>query len=155
MTITGPATQSLEGIHLDGVRSFLDGLEATYPAWMIRIGEPVDPARYGITAVLQKLEKHNRYPLVVFDRPLDLNGGISAFPLVTNVFATRERCAFALGLPPEHAYQELGLEYARREERRVAPFLVPGSSAPVKEVVEVGDAVDLRKFPIVRHHRMD
>jgi UbiD family decarboxylase len=122
---------------------------------MVRVGQTVDPARFGITAVLQKLEERNRYPLVVFDRPLDLKGGISAFPLVTNVFAARERCALALGLPPEHAYKELGLEYARREERRVAPILVSSSSAPVKEVVEVGEAVDLRKFPIVRHHRMD
>ncbi len=155
MATTGPATRSLEGVHLAGVRSFLTELEATYPGWMVRVREASDPARFGVTAVLQKLEDQNRYPLVVFERPLDLNGGISAFPLVTNMFATRERCALALGLRPDQAYQELGLEYARREERRVAPHLVPTSAAPVKEVVEVGDAVDLRKFPIVRHHRMD
>jgi len=150
VTVTGPATRSLEG-----VRSFLSGLESAYPGWLVRVSEPVDPGRFGITAVLQKLEDHNRYPLVLFEQPLDLNGGISAFPLATNVFAARERCALALGLRPDQAYQELGLEYARREERRVAPLLVPTSAAPVKEVVEVGDAVDLRKLPIVRHHRMD
>ena len=55
--------------------------------------EPVDPARFGVTAVLQHLEDRDRYPLVVFDRPLNLLGEVSAFPLVTNVYASRERCA--------------------------------------------------------------
>jgi len=55
----------------------------------------VNPGAFEATAVLQRLEECNRYPLVVFDRPLALNGNASAFPLVSNVFATRERCAIS------------------------------------------------------------
>ncbi|HKF17746.1 MAG TPA: UbiD family decarboxylase [Candidatus Dormibacteraeota bacterium] len=154
-TSTAPTARAGGEVYSPGVRAYLDQLETAYPSWIAHVHEPVDPASFGVTAVLQKLEDRNRYPLVVFDRPLDLNGKASSFPLATNVFATRERCALALGLGPEHAYQALALEYARREERRVTPLLVPASLSPVKEVVKVGDEVDLREFPIVRHHRMD
>jgi 2,5-furandicarboxylate decarboxylase 1 len=142
------------GARLD-LRQFLAGLERDAPADVVHVAESVAPARFEATAVLRKLEQLGRYPLVIFDRPLDLRGEVSPFPLVSNVYATRERCARALGVPSSDAYQTLGLEYARREERRISPVVVPPHRAPVKEVVQVGDEVDLRCFPIVRHHRMD
>jgi UbiD family decarboxylase len=74
---------------------------------------------------------------------------------VSNIFATRQRCARALGLEPSDAGLELSLEYARREARRLPPLVVPASEAPAKEIVQRGEEVDLRRFPVVRHHRMD
>src|SRR5882672_5454049 len=79
------------------LQAFLDNLEHHYPGDIFHVTEPVDPARFGVTAVLQHLEDRDRYPLVVFDRPLNLLGEVSAFPLVTNVYAARERCALAIG----------------------------------------------------------
>lgn len=137
------------------LRTFLADLERLAPADVVHVTEPVDPARFEVTAVLQKLEDLGKYPLVVFDRPLDLHGAPSAFPLITNVYATRERCARALGLPPEHAREQLGLEYARREEQRIPPVVIEPVEAPVKQVVRTGEAADLRVLPMVRHHRMD
>ncbi len=137
------------------MRAYLARLEQEHPEWVVHVTKPVDPARFQATAVLQRLEDRGKFPLVVFDRPLDLNGEPSAFPLITNVYAARERCALALGLRGDQAYQELALEYARREERRVPPAVVAPDAAPVKEVVRTGGDVDLRRFPIVRHHRMD
>jgi UbiD family decarboxylase len=148
-TPTGAAAARLD------LREYLDMLEETSPGDVVHVTEPVDPARYGVTAVLQKLEDVGKYPLVVFDRPLDLNGDACPFPIVSNVYATRERCAMALGLRPDQARQELSLEYARREDRRLAPVVVSRVEAPAKEVVEIGAEVDLRRFPIIRHHRMD
>ncbi|HLQ62127.1 MAG TPA: UbiD family decarboxylase [Candidatus Acidoferrales bacterium] len=138
-----------------GLRSYLARLEREHSDWIVHVSGPVDPARFGVTAVLQKLEDHGHYPLVVFDQPLDLFGEPSRFPLVTNIYATRERCALALGLRAEQAFQELALEFARREQGRLPPIPVAASKAPVKEVVLRGDEVDLRRLPIVRHHRMD
>ena len=39
--------------------------------------------------------------------------------------------------------------------RRVPPVRISSAYAPVKQVIKVGDQVDLRELPIVRHHRMD
>ncbi len=129
--------------------------EKEHPNLVVHVSGPVDAARFQVTAVLQQLEHRGKYPLVVFDRPLNLRGEPSAFPIVTNVYASRERCALAMGLRLDQAYQDLSLEYARREERRTPPLLIPPAEAPVREVTRTGRDVDLREFPIVRHHRMD
>lgn len=151
----GKAEAYTRPIGPDSLRTYLGALEGDHPEWVVHVTKPVDPARFQVTAVLQQLEHRGRFPLVVFDRPLTLHGEPSPFPLVTNVYATRERCALALGLRPDQAHQELALEYARREALRIPPLLIPSTEAPVKEVVRTGDAADLRRFPIVRHHRMD
>jgi 2,5-furandicarboxylate decarboxylase 1 len=137
------------------IRGFLDAIERDAPTEVVHVTEPVDPARFEVTAVLQRLEDLDRHPLVIFDRPLALDGQPADQPLVSNIFATRQRCARALGLPASDAGLPLSLEYARREARRVPPLVVAAADAPVKEVILRGDEVDLRRLPIVRHHRMD
>ncbi|HLG69328.1 MAG TPA: UbiD family decarboxylase [Chloroflexota bacterium] len=137
------------------LRTFLEELERDHPEWVVHVTEPVDPAKFEVTAVLQQLELRNQYPLVVFDRPLNLLGEVSELPIATNVYASRQRCAVALGLRPEDFGQKLALEYARREERRLPPVVVAKSEAPAKEIVQLGQHADLRHLPIIRHHRMD
>jgi 2,5-furandicarboxylate decarboxylase 1 len=137
------------------LQAYLEDLEQEHPEWVVHVTEPVDPAKFEVTAVLQQLEYHDQYPLVIFDRPLNLRGEVSEFPIATNVYASRQRCAVALGLRPEDFGQQLALEYGRREERRLKPLVVPQQDAPVKHVIQVGDDADLRQFPIIRHHRMD
>ncbi len=124
------------------LRGYLEALERDHPDQVIHVTAPVDPARFEVTAVLKQLEQRRRYPLVVFDRPLDLRGQPSPMPIVTNIYATRERCAMSLGLRPEDATSGLSLEYARREERTLPPIVVDADRAPVREVVRTGDAVD-------------
>src|SRR5437016_2816267 len=126
--------------------SFLDfllRLEEEAPAEVLHVTEPVNPERFEVTSVLQRLEDLGHYPMVVFDRPLDLFGNPSPYPIATNVYATRQRCALALGLTAEQAYQELSLEYARREEGRIPPVRVGTSEAPVKEVMRAGGPLRL------------
>lgn len=136
------------------LREFVERLERDHPEQLVHVTEPVDPARFEVTAVLQHLENRRKLPLVVFDRPLDLRGGPSAFPLVTNVFATRARCALALGLRSEDGGQALALEYARREAGAIRPLAIARADAPVAAVTHADDA-DLRALPLVRQHEMD
>jgi 2,5-furandicarboxylate decarboxylase 1 len=155
VTTGGKADVYTQAARPGGLRTYLARLEEDYPEWVVHVTKPVDPARFQVTAVLQELEHRDRFPLVVFDRPLNLHGEPSPFPLVTNVYASRQRCALALGLRPGEASQGLALEYARREALRIPPVLISPREAPVKEVVRTGDDADLRRLPIVRHHRMD
>lgn len=137
------------------LREFIAAVEAEQPDRIVHIDRPVNPAEFEVTAILQQLEDAGRNPMAVFHRPLNLFGEVSKFPLVTNIYAERERCAQALGLPITDAKFPLSLEYGRREKERIPPTVIDSGDAPVKEVVQVGDDADLRQFPIVRHHHMD
>lgn len=137
------------------IKDYLESLQEKYPEEVLVIEDVVNPATFDVTAILRHLEIADKYPLVCFTRPLNLEGEVSQFPLVTNVFASRERCALAMGMEPCECKLQLSLEYAAREARQLPTEAVPKEQAPVKERVCLGDDVDLRKFPIVRHHEMD
>jgi UbiD family decarboxylase len=137
------------------LRDFLQQLENQLQNDFIRINRAVDPARFEVTALLQHLEDMKKFPVLFFERPFNLKGNASPFPLLSNVFATRRRCALSLGMSPEDARLPLSLEYARREEKLISPVTVSNKEAPVREVVKRGQDADLYEFPVVRHHAMD
>lgn len=137
------------------LRGFLHQLEARLPNDLIRVERAVSPARFEATALLQHLENERKFPALLFEKPINLKGEPSPFPLLSNLFATRRRCALALGMEPDEEGLPLSLEYARREEMLIPPVAIPAREAPVKEVVKAGERADLYDLPIVRHHAMD
>jgi len=155
VAVRGAAPRETESASGPRLRDFVERLERDHPEQVVHVTEPVDPAQFEVTAVLQHLETRGKVPLVVFDRPNDVLGEPSPFPIVANAFATRERCALALGLRAGDAGLALSVEYARREQLRIAPEVVAPEGAPVREVVRSGDEVDLRRLPVVRQHEMD
>ena len=155
MTTTMVTAEKTEALGELSLSSYLRLLEREYSNEVIRIGRPVEPAQYEVSAILKHLENRGKFPLIYFEKPKDLQGRISSHPLLSNLYATRERCAVALGLQPAQAGMELSLEYARRLESPILPVCVNRSQAPVKEVVTRDQECDLRNFPIVRHHEMD
>src|SRR5574342_1100622 len=137
------------------LRAFLDDLQERMPYDFVRIEKPVSPKQFEVTALLQHLENQKQFPVLFFEKPLNLNGKPSVFPLLSNVFATRQRCALSLGMKPNEGELPLSLEYARREDRLLAPVSIPASEAPVKQVVKRGEEADIYDLPVVRHHAMD
>ncbi len=53
MAVSTPELASLQG--------YLAQLEADHPEWVVHVTEPVDPARFEVTAALQQLEYRNQY----------------------------------------------------------------------------------------------
>lgn len=137
------------------LRGFLNLLRERCPQEIVTVGRPVSPAEFEVTALLKHLENRGRFPAVLFEKPLNLKGEVSPLTLASNLFATRERCAVALGLSPQESRLEVALEFARRENNPIPPQVIPKREAPVKEVIRVGEEADLRDYPIVRHHEMD
>jgi UbiD family decarboxylase len=105
----------------------------------------------------------------VHDRPIAL-AGISAlieaspkavlfkdagpehFEIVGGVGGSRRRYAAAFGMDDE---RRLAQELARRMQSPQAAFEIPGSDAPVQQVVLTGDAADLSKLPFHVQHQFD
>ncbi|MBI2817822.1 MAG: UbiD family decarboxylase [Acidobacteria bacterium] len=135
--------------------SFIQMMEKNFPNEVIRVSRPVEPAKFEVSAILKHLENRGKFPLLVFENPTDVEGRNASMPLLSNIYASRERCAVAMGLKPEQAGMELSLEYARRLENPITPIRISRAEAPIKEVVERGEQCDLSKYPIVRHHEMD
>ena len=126
------------------LRSFLDLVKRSRPEDFQIISRPVDPA-YEITALVVKLEKEaRRRPVVLFE---NVKG--SAFPVLTNLHASRSRLATAIGAAPEAMLPT----YLRAMERPIPPRIV--ATGPVKEVVRRGKDVDLGTLPQIVHHQGD
>ena len=109
------------------VRTFLDDLQERLPYDFVRVERAVAPHQFEVTALLQHLENQKKFPVLFFEKPLNLNGKPSAFPLLSNLFATRQRCALSLRMKPNESELQLSLEYARREDRLLPPVTIPAN----------------------------
>jgi 2,5-furandicarboxylate decarboxylase 1 len=124
------------------LRSFLKSLENN-SEHLVRVKKEVDP-KFEATGVLQKLEEQRKYPAVLFEK---VKG--SDIPVVSNLFADRERIAMAFGTTGE----DLNRVLREREANPLEPVMV--EDAPVQEVVWTGDQVDLTKLPLFTHNEKD
>jgi UbiD family decarboxylase len=122
------------------LRSFIAELETKYPEEVARVTKPIAP-RYEITALLTRLEKRKRFPLLFCE---NVHG--SEAPVVINAQASRKLMAMAL----ECKAEELAAKFSERQGKPVAPVEV--NDAPVHEVVKTGDAVDLTQVPLLTHY---
>ncbi len=136
------------------LRHFIDGVQHTTRD-LTEIEQPVKPHEFEVTALLKQLEDKRRYPLTRFRNPTDMYGAPSPFQLISNVYATRERCALALGVDPETPNYDVSLAFADRHEKKIAPVEIASDQAPVHENVWRGKDADIGKLPIVKHFAMD
>lgn len=125
------------------LRSYIKYLEDNLPGELVRVKKPVDPS-WEVSAFVCRLQAEDRYPAVLFE---NVQG--CEMPILTNLFASRQRLAAALGTTPDRLLSE----YMKREDQALKTRLV--SSGPVKEVVKVGAEADLRTLPIVTHGAKD
>jgi UbiD family decarboxylase len=137
------------------LRTFLEDMRREAPQEIVHIDKAVDPSRHDVTAIIHHLAKLKKFPILIFDRPLDLHGRVSEIGLTMNCEVSMRKFQIALGVPREMDRAELALECLTREEQRIGPVVVEKSEAPVKEVVRIGSDVDLFKLPIMRHQQMD
>lgn len=133
------------------LRAFLVAARASGPEYFLEVKEKHD-VKLEVCALVGRLEREKKNPLVLFSNLNNLAGEPSRFPLVMNAFASRQACATALGLPREESGLKLVLEFQRREAVREKPVLLSSKEAPVKEVIR---EPDLHAFPILTHHLED
>jgi 2,5-furandicarboxylate decarboxylase 1 len=125
------------------LRGFLDALRAQGPDELWVIDEPVSP-RYEMTAYAMELERLRYPPALLFE---SVEGFAS--PVVCNLFASRKRLAWMLGLEE----QTLVSGWASVASARVRPERA--EEAPVKDVVQTGSDVDVRQLPLPVHFETD
>ncbi len=137
------------------LRTFLQDMERAYPNEVVRIGRAVNPLTYDVTAIVKHLGALKKFPVLIFEQPLDARGGPTDMKLVMSAENTRKKVQVALGVPSSMDRAEMARECLRREAGRIGPVLVRKEAAPVKEIVQTGADVDLFSLPLLRHHEMD
>lgn len=122
---------------------------------LIEIERPVRPDAFEVTALLKQIEDRRQYPAVVFKNPLDLYGNPSGFPLLSNMYATRERCAVMLDVDPATPNYDVSLAFKAKAAAKIKPQTIAAEAAPVRENVWQGKDADVGRLPIVKHFAQD
>ena len=150
MAIPGnTATQPTTGLFGSDLHSFIEQYEKKFPDEVLHIEKPLK-AEWEVTALAMQLEKDHRFPILICHN-VTVNGQKCEIPLVTFLMASRLRLARAMGVEVPKA----GLSCYERVQGRLKPVTVSRKDAPVKEVVEKGNDIDVRRLPAPLHHRMD
>jgi len=137
------------------LRSFLEDCRREIPNEIVHITKEVNPANYDVTAVIKHLGAMKKFPIIVFERPLNLHGRVGEIKLVMNCEISQRKTQIALGLPKEMNRAQMAEVCLEREEHRIPPVVLDKREAPVKQVVKTGKDVDIYDIPIMRHHYMD
>jgi 2,5-furandicarboxylate decarboxylase 1 len=116
------------------------------PKDVVIVEKEVDP-RYEASAIVEKFEKQNKFPLVFFKK---IKG--SKIPLVINLGATYERLALSLG---SASVPQMVRDLAHREHHPVPVKEIAAQNAPCKEVILKGDDADLDLLPVLTHNEGD
>jgi UbiD family decarboxylase len=122
------------------LKSYIDSLPENEK---LVISEPVD-LDFCPTSLVLELEGQKRFPVVVIERSKGFD-----VPVVTNLFADRDRIARMVGASPGG----FGQAWARALAN-LAPAVMT-DQAPVHEVVTLGNEVDAGQLPISRHFEAD
>ena len=119
-----------------GLRGFLEFVEADHPDQLLRIREPVR-TEFEMTAIVFELERAGRSPVVVFENVVGHD-----MPVVTNIAGNRELLAALMNVDSRDlptAFRERCQDYLPVERVDRAPW---------QEIVVEGDDVDLTALPI-------
>jgi len=137
------------------LRTFLDDMRREYPSEVVNISKTVNPLNYDVTAIVKQLGALKKFPILIFDQPLNVHGELNDMRLVIGAENTQKKVQVALAVPRDMDRAEMARECLRREANRIPPMIVEKSAAPVKEVIRTGENVDLYELPLMRHHEMD
>ncbi len=116
-----------------------------------RIDVPV-ALQHELTALQHELDRAGRYPILHARRVADLAGSDCAFSVVTNLTASRELVASALGIAD---HRGTAAWFAARTSSGIDPLVLRSEQAPVQQVVWRGAEADLRRLPVLTQHELE
>jgi len=105
-----------------------------------------------ITALQHVMAAKRSNPAIMISQPELPDGRISEMPVLTNLFASRELSAKALGID-DHRNSARAL--ANISSKAIDPITIKPDEAPVREITLAGEAADLFEIPALRQHEGD
>ena len=81
------------------LRTFIADCQRELPGEVIHITKEVNPANYDVTAIIKHLGAQKKFPVIIFDKPLNLNGKVGPIKLTMNCEISQGKTQIALGMP--------------------------------------------------------
>ncbi len=81
------------------LRTFIEDCQRELPGEVIHITKEVNPANYDVTAIIKHLGAQKKFPIIIFDKPLNLNGKVGPIKLTMNCEISQGKTQIALGMP--------------------------------------------------------
>lgn len=125
------------------LRGFLADYEREYPKEFCRVTKEVGP-KYEVAAILTKLEAARKLPIIFYEK---VKG--SDLPVVTNVYSTKKKVAFGIGIDP----RDFRDKYLAAMRNQIPPKFV--SDGPVMDETVGARDVDLNTLPMMTYHEAD
>ena len=105
-----------------------------------------------ITALQHVMASKHANPAILVNQPRLANGKISETPVLTNIFASRELSAKALGID-NHRNSAKAL--SNIVTKAIDPIKIDPKTAPVRKVIYQNEQADLLQLPALRQHEGD
>lgn len=108
--------------------------------------------RHALTALQHELDAQARYPVLFARDPLLDDGRTSAIDVVTNLTASRQLTALALGLDD---HRQAASWFAARASAGIEPVTLARRDAPVQQTVLETSKADLGQLPVLTQHELE
>ncbi|MCC6170993.1 MAG: UbiD family decarboxylase [Gammaproteobacteria bacterium] len=108
--------------------------------------------RYELTALQHALDLRGEFPILLARDIARLDGAASTLPVVTNLTASRELTARALGIAD---HRDTARWFATRTRSGIDPHVVSRAEAPVQQVIWEGGEASLLRLPVLTQHELE
>ena len=107
---------------------------------------------HDLTALQHELDARHQYPILLARNLPTLAGDRSPIAVVTNLTASRELTARALGIPD---HRHTAAWFAARSSDGIKPEVVARNVAPVQQRVWRGEEASLYNLPVLTQHELE
>ncbi len=105
-----------------------------------------------LTALQHLLDERRQYPILHAKQVRNLAGNRSEISIVTNLTASRELTARAVGIPD---HRQTAQWFATRTQAGIAPDIVTRDEAPVQQLISRGEKASLFDLPVLTQHELE
>src|SRR5258708_34275394 len=121
---------------MKSLRTFIADMRRAYPSEVVSIAKTVNPLTYDVTAIVKQLGALKKFPVLVFEQPLNAHGRANDMKLVISAENSQKKIQLALGIPAETDRAEMARECLRREPPKIGPEILPKHAAQLKRIIQ-------------------
>ena len=85
------------------------------PSEVVSISKSVNPLTYDVTAIIKQLGALKKFPVLIFEQPLNAHGRASDMKIVMSAENSQKKVQVALGVSRDMDRAEMARECLRRE----------------------------------------